>query len=248
MTEYTNLLYTYINDSNKNSIEAPYYNGMSPIKWVEEYLTVLNIYAITGDNKAAKIIEWYQNMINSQINKPIVEIYDYLIKYHHIPNRQSILLSNGEDMFEWLFQNKSLIKKASEAGNNYAKYVMIYIDNYKNIHTNTRINKGINNKSQYKYLFQNKLIEMINYLKINYEIPSKNSNVTFKNGSNMGLWMLNNKKYLLTSYLKGNEYAIYLVNLIIEINPYYFDTIKKNETFIGIQQSIKNNYQYVKRK
>ncbi len=171
----------------------------------------------------------YKIMHQALFERRLQEYYDYVKKHGKQPDK-TVCFKDGRQMGHWKSGFLTIIKKVSQLGDERATYIL----NVKNI---TK-----------KLSFDDKCIEVIKYLKENLKTPKKQANDVFSNGTKMGLWLYQEKRHIIFRNMMGDKYATALIYIVLEIDPFYFDTIIHNPKAKQEVNRIMVNYQFVKRK
>ena len=201
-------IYNYLLKHNElpsvNSKMVKFSDGLFMGGWIRKNRN--KIQELEGNEKAKAIMEKIK--IRLSFEEKIEEIYNYLLKDNELPTKsnKTIKFSDGSLMGEWIKTNRNKIQELE--GNEKAKAIM--------------------GKIKIRLSFEEKIEEMYNYLLNHNEIPVKSDNNAsrFSDGTFMGIWIQKNKNKLINDY-GSNKNIKRLVDLILKINPKYFDNILK---------------------
>ena len=166
-----------------------------------------------SNGKARFIIDYLDNKKDFLFQRKLDEVYDYMRKYGILPskNDKDVYFSDGKLMGTWLYNKSNNLKISKIAENDEKAKLILYYREHRD-----------------EIIFQKKLNEMFNYIVKYGAIPiQKNKSVFSVDDTFMGKWLYRNKQKIYELYLKGDELALKFVSAVLEINPNYFDSVKK---------------------
>ena len=180
------LVYNYIvaNHSlpNRNSDDI-FYDNLNMFNWLMKKRHIIKKLANQGNRYANYIIIYINDYLNKcvkqkaedsvnylkhqeKFERHLDEYYNYIQSHHRSPNAETVF-SDGKLMIAWRNANRYEIGKYALNGNKKAQFIVDSI---------TRKTLKINDK----------VLELIQYIKVNLNIPMRDSGANFSNDSNMG--------------------------------------------------------------
>ena len=196
----------------KENKQIKFSDGVLMGSWIMSKKEILKKLS-QSNGKARFIIDYLDNKKDFLFQRKLDEVYDYMRKYGILPskNDKDVYFSDGKLMGTWLYNKSNNLKISKIAENDEKAKLILYYREHRD-----------------EIIFQKKLNEMFNYIVKYGAIPiQKNKSVFSVDDTFMGKWLYRNKQKIYELYLKGDELALKFVSAVLEINPNYFDSVKK---------------------